>query len=257
MTAHPLGAITDAEIDAFRRDGVICLRGLFDAEWVEHLRAAVEHDLAPFRGLRRSVETSPAAEIAVRTMRSHEANVLCDPLFVKAPGAAAKTHGTMTARTGPYRPVVAGAGPADPVDLVRARRRDGRAERGRSPQTFAPLGQRIPADPFGWRHRGLQGAARRNAARQRRPVERTRQHPQRGVRRHGAGDCRLHHGLTMHGAPGNAGSTRRRRAFATRWSGDAVVCAPHEGPARITIDEPACRVGEPIGCAVFPRLWPR
>jgi len=35
------------------------------------------------------------------------------------------------------------------------------------------------------------------------------------------------------------------------------VYAPREGQARITIDEPTCRVGEPIDGAVFPCLWPR
>lgn len=72
-----------------------------------------------------------------------------------------------------------------------------------------------------------------------------------------AGDCLLHHSMTVHGAPGNASATQRRRAYATRWTGDDVVYAPREGQARITIDEPTCRVGEPIDGAVFPCLWPR
>ncbi len=53
MNAHPLAAITDTQVDAFWRDGVICLRGLFDAEWVEHVRAAVEDNLARLGPLAR------------------------------------------------------------------------------------------------------------------------------------------------------------------------------------------------------------
>ena len=91
MNSHPLAPIPDADVDAFWRDGVICLRGLFDAEWIEHMRDAVEDDLAhpgPLAreyatkagqrflgdigawavkpGLRKYVEESPAAEIAAR-----------------------------------------------------------------------------------------------------------------------------------------------------------------------------------------------
>ena len=46
MNSHPLAPILDAEVDAFWRDGVACLRGLFDAEWIAHMRDAVEEDLA-------------------------------------------------------------------------------------------------------------------------------------------------------------------------------------------------------------------
>jgi hypothetical protein len=38
--------ITLSDVAAYDRDGVVCLRDLFDAAWVERLRAAVEHDLA-------------------------------------------------------------------------------------------------------------------------------------------------------------------------------------------------------------------
>jgi ectoine hydroxylase-related dioxygenase (phytanoyl-CoA dioxygenase family) len=72
-----------------------------------------------------------------------------------------------------------------------------------------------------------------------------------------AGPCLLHHAMTVHGTRGNASSTQRRRADATRWTGDDVAYAPREGQAAITIDKPTCVPGEPIDCAVFHRLWPR
>ena len=103
MNTHPLNAIPDADVDAFWRDGVICLRGLFDADWIEHMRAAVEDDgehpgpLAReyatkegqrFLGdigawavkpmLRKYAEESPAAEIAPRLLRSRRGNVRYD-----------------------------------------------------------------------------------------------------------------------------------------------------------------------------------
>lgn len=53
-------------------------------------------------GLRRCVETSPAAEIAARMLKSHKANFLYDQLFVKEPGTAARTPWH---QDGPYWPV--------------------------------------------------------------------------------------------------------------------------------------------------------
>ena len=38
--------ITDADVAAYERDGVVCLRRAFDPIWVERMRAAVERDLA-------------------------------------------------------------------------------------------------------------------------------------------------------------------------------------------------------------------
>jgi len=38
--------ISDADVAAYRRDGVVCLRGQFDARWIERIRGAIERDLA-------------------------------------------------------------------------------------------------------------------------------------------------------------------------------------------------------------------
>ena len=111
MNPHPLHPIPDADVETFWRDGVICLRGLFDAEWIEFMREAVQDDLdhpgplareyakaegQRFLGdigawavkpmLRRYVQESPAVEIAARMLKSRKVNFLYDQLFVKEPG---------------------------------------------------------------------------------------------------------------------------------------------------------------------------
>jgi ectoine hydroxylase-related dioxygenase (phytanoyl-CoA dioxygenase family) len=40
MNRHPLQPITRQHVDDYQRDGVICLRGMFDAEWIDLLRKA-------------------------------------------------------------------------------------------------------------------------------------------------------------------------------------------------------------------------
>jgi ectoine hydroxylase-related dioxygenase (phytanoyl-CoA dioxygenase family) len=276
VNAHPLAPIPDADVDAFWRDGVICLRGLFDADWIEHMRDAVEDDLAhpgPLAreyatkagqrflgdigawavkpGLRRYVEESPAAEIAARMLKSRKVNFLYDQLFVKEPGTAAVTPWH---QDGPYWPVkgdqilsiwlalddvtVESSG----VEYIKGSHRWGREFRpvhfGGDTEAYKMLpGETLPDID------ALRKAPGNTLAIVNWDMK--------------AGDCLLHHCMTVHGAPGNASSTQRRRAYATRWTGDDVVYAPRTGQASITIDTPTCSPGEPIDCAVFPRLWPR
>lgn len=276
MNAHPLDTIPDADVDAFWRDGVICLRGLFDADWIEHMRDAVEDDLAnpgPLAreyatkagqrflgdigawavkpGLRKYVEESPAAEIAARMLRSRKVNFLYDQLFVKEPGTAAVTPWH---QDGPYWPVkgdqilsiwlalddvtVESSG----VEYIKGSHRWGREFRpihfGGDTEAYKMMPGEILPD-----------------------IDALRKEPGNTLQIVNwdmkAGDCLLHHCMTVHGAPGNASSTQRRRAYATRWTGDDVVYAPRNGQASITIDKPTIQPGEPIDCAVFPRLWPR
>ena len=97
---------------AYRRDGVVCLRRAFDASWIESLREIVPAALAPdnadleqysdgFSGemdcgrkypeVQDFVFSSPCAELAARVIGSASLNFFYDFLFVKEPGAAART----------------------------------------------------------------------------------------------------------------------------------------------------------------------
>ena len=42
---HPQRPIVAGDVEAYQRDGVVCLRAAFDPPWVERMRAAVERDL--------------------------------------------------------------------------------------------------------------------------------------------------------------------------------------------------------------------
>ena len=110
--------ITDEEIATYRQDGVVCLRGLFDDEWVERMRTAADRSLdqpsemaiemAEAQGdegrfffdtfvwrsnamCRRFVFESPAAEIAGRLMASSRVNLFFDQWLIKEPGTETPT----------------------------------------------------------------------------------------------------------------------------------------------------------------------
>ncbi len=71
------------------------------------------------------------------------------------------------------------------------------------------------------------------------------------------GDCLVFHGLMVHGAAGNLSPTRRRRALATNWAGDDATYGARPGYARPRFEGHGLAPGDPMACAMFPRVWPR
>lgn len=108
--------VGDADIDAFARDGAVCLRGAF-TDWLDVLVAGVERNLrepGPYAAentsggetgrffddycnweripeFREVVRSSPAAEIAARIMRSKSAQFFHDHVLIKEPGTSKPT----------------------------------------------------------------------------------------------------------------------------------------------------------------------
>lgn len=74
------------------------------------------------------------------------------------------------------------------------------------------------------------------------------------------GDVLLHHPRTVHGSPANVAS-RRRRGLATMYTGDDVRFRPRPASADANtaltghVPKPDLAPGDPIDCALFPRVW--
>jgi ectoine hydroxylase-related dioxygenase (phytanoyl-CoA dioxygenase family) len=67
------------------------------------------------------------------------------------------------------------------------------------------------------------------------------------------GDCTVHHGLIVHGSPGNQSLQNRRRAHISRWAGDDVIFSPREGLQEMP-PLPELADGDPIDSELFPRI---
>ena len=109
MNRTPLRPITSEDAAAYERDGVVCLRRVFDREWIELLlplarRLAVDDEdfgLLPHRPLNFMSRTMPAfrdlaldsplGEACGRTMGSRTVRFLFDQIFAKPPQSTAKT----------------------------------------------------------------------------------------------------------------------------------------------------------------------
>ncbi len=265
--------VRDADIDAYRRDGAVCLHGAFEEHWIEGLRQAVEKDKAEpgpmvrhntpegepgeffvdfqlwqrWPEARAFVYESPAAEMMAQFMGSSTVAFYHDHLLVKEPGTEAPSpwHHDQ-----PYYPVdgdmVASIWlPLDPVpraislEVIAGSHRWGKRFR---PKYFNTDNTVLTADD------GFTDMPDIEAERGSHEILTWEMEP---------GDCIVFHSLVVHGAPGNPENKRRRRAYATRWLGEDARYASRPGKISPPLEGHGLVPGDPMTCEMFPRVWPR
>lgn len=109
MNRHPVIPITDDDVETYNRDGVVCIRKLFDQDWVDMLlpivrRLVIDKErmgllpTAPLRNPGRMIEEvrqfsffSPLGEAAGRILQSKEIRYFFEEFFAKAPQSSEKT----------------------------------------------------------------------------------------------------------------------------------------------------------------------
>lgn len=261
-------AVSDDMVETFERDGVVLLPGVF-RPWVDGIRVAIEQNKAApswrertyrpddgsapffqdycvwqtFHGYRALVAESPMAELAACLMRSKTARVFHDHILVKEPGNSVATpwHHDQ-----PYYLVEAPRSvsfwvPVDPVPRARSieyiagshrwgksfqpKRFDGTALYAGDQSESVPdiESHRDELDIRGW------------------DVE--------------AGDAIAFSFSTLHGAPANASSTRRR-VISVRWVGDGAYFVVRPGTTSPAFPGLEYEDGAPFEGEQFPQLYP-
>jgi ectoine hydroxylase-related dioxygenase (phytanoyl-CoA dioxygenase family) len=270
MTTDDPQPLTDADVDAFERDGVVCLRGVF-APWVELLRAGVERNIAApsadariYDGAagkgrhfgdycnwqripeyRRFIFESPAAAIAARLMRTRTVRLFHEHVLVKEPECDVPTpwHHDQ-----PYYSVD-GSQTCSlwiPLDDV---------PRDTAPEFVAGShrwGKRFRPDRFNNTplnaDDGLEPVPDIDGNRDRCDI--------RGWAM-AAGDAVGFSFLTLHGAPANRQERNRRRAFSLRLVGDDARWAVRPGVTSPTFHAVRLAHGAVLDAPEFPRLFPQ
>lgn len=277
MTASTLFPL-DAMV-AYERDGVICLRGAFSAEWVELACRGIEHNIAQPSPLFRNLGTSdggflsdiwarryipeferfcmesPAAAIAAQALRSNPVRLVQDTWFSKLPGASARTpwhHDTAIA--GPFCSIWVALDPTPrdaSLEFVAGSHGWGGTLMPRS--YFARGGD--AAERFYTEFHGDAGRDQGPGFGQVPDIEADRDAYDIIGWELQPGDCVLFDARTLHGAPGNH-LERPLRRFVTRWITDESVLAPHGkdviGALAAAGLQAELEVGKPIRGPLFP-----
>ncbi len=268
MADSPFRTITPEERETYARDGIVCLKGFIKPDWVEHLRQATEDEMADpgpmvldltrdgggrFFGntfvwhhrpaFERFVKESPAAEVAASILGSSKVNVLFDQLLVKEPGTE---QPTMWHHDATYWPVAGDqvmtmwialdhvTPDSGAVEYIKGSHRWGIRYKARSFTGDDRYKEDLPEIP---------------------DIDAEREKYDFAVFDMEPGDLTLHHGLTVHGAPGNS-TQRRRRAYILRWCGDDVTYNPRPN-IQPMLREPDIAAGAPLDSDLFPRIWTR
>ena len=269
LPTKPLRTVTAAEREAYERDGVVCLRGIFPGEWLEFLASATEEAMANpgphaedyerddgsgrFFGdlemagrlpsFRRFALESPAAEIAGRIMGATRINFFYDQLLVKEPGTSARTpwHQDQPYWAVSGRQVCSLWLPLDPVP------EEVSVEFVCGSHRWPEYNPAHFADGSGYAGTGLPPLPDIEAERDRHRIAGFELQP---------GDLLAFQAMIVHGAPGNSG-THRRRAVSTRWTGDDARYCVRPGEVAIPTADPGLRHGDRMDCERFPLAWVR
>lgn len=258
-----------ADIETYRRDGSICLRGYFD-DWVERLRRGVERNIAEpgplytehklddgqgrffedycnwerIHEYKDFVLHSPAAEIAGHLMGSRAVQIFHEHVLVKEPGT---TKSTIWHHDMPYycvrgQQVISLWLALDPV-----------------PQAVCPefvAGSHLwgslyyprlfdDGSNYDYKDTGYETVPDIDAERDAHRILSWDLEP---------GDALLFHFLTLHAAPGNMGGGRRR-GFSTRWLGDDACFAERLGTTSPPYPGIGLRDGDRMREDWFPVVW--
>jgi len=275
---HP---ISEADIHTYERDGVVCIRGQFDADLlakslalcVDHstktavsLVAADDADGGPGRtivsshmartspGFMDIVANSPAAEIAARLMVVPDVRYLYDQLFIKEPGTTAPTdwHHDL-----PFWPFDGNDIASVWIALTPVNRDNSGLVYVAGSHKWNTLYRPDPAPP---RQNFLKGGSGDLP-----PCPAFHKEFDNPEYRFVSwdmepGDCLVHHPLTVHGAGPNASLEQRRVALSIRYfGGDAKWAAPRTS---FTVPGTEHEVGLKRGAFpanedVFPVIWRR
>jgi len=261
-----------AAAQQFARDGVVVMRGVLNAAWLQHLIAALGEALAhptplaqnlagprggafhsdmylssAFASFREFATRSPVGELGARMLGVDHVTLFNDELLVKEPGTPQETpwHHDM-----PYWPLGGDSVCSVWFPLDRVTRHVGALEFVRGSHTwgrrFHPRNFDSGCDrPTDEREDSLQGFIASDPEQ----VTTTEADP---------GDCVVFHALTLHRAFGNTLPDARRRAVVLRVVGPGVVYQPRPRTIPL-IWAPALVPGSPLGTdrELFPRLWPR
>jgi len=260
----PIRSITQSEIETFAQDGVVCLRQFFDAETVEVLRDMAEENTrnpspmavdasqggsgrffgdtfvwAHHPQLKDFVWSSPAADMAAAVLKSDKINVIFDQFLIKNPGTSTRTlwHHDQT-----YWPVAGDQVATMWIALDPVTDRTGAVEYIKGSHKWGLRFKAVSFKDKDLYKEDLPDVPDVDANRDQFDFIQYEMEP---------GDCTLHHGLTLHGAPGNSSPTQKRRAYIIRWAGDDVTYDPRPN-LQPMLRGPGIAPGAPLDCELFP-----
>ncbi len=268
MNAPAPSIITEQVIEDFERDGVARIEGVF-SPWVEGIKEAIEQNKsnpswrertyhpqdgsapffqdycvwAKFPGYKALVAESPMAGIAAQLMRSRTARIFHDHILVKEPGNSVATpwhHDQPYYLVGGTQTVSLWV-PVDPVPRERCIEYVAASHLWR--KDFRPV-----------RFNGVALYPRDRSApvpdiESKRAVSDIRSWDMQ------PGDAIAFHFRTLHGAPANA-STARRRVISVRWVGDDARYIQRAGKTSPFFPELEYEDGAPFEGEQFPVLYP-
>jgi len=264
-------ALCKGQIDTFRNDGVVCLRGLFKKHWLESLAVGVEKnftDPGPFNTVytdkdspggfyddycnwtrieeyRDFIMNSPAGEIAAQLMESDVARIYHEHVLVKEPGTKEETpwHHDL-----PYYGVDGNQLcsiwlPLDPVpqtacpEFVVGSHANGKMY---YPRLF------LTSENYAEGIEGFETMPDIDAERDKLDIKSWDLE---------LGDCIVFHMRTLHGAPPTEGLKSRRRGFSTRWIGADATFAERAWKTSPPYPEVKLKHGDAMDHASFPVVW--
>jgi ectoine hydroxylase-related dioxygenase (phytanoyl-CoA dioxygenase family) len=266
-------AVADLDIDAFQRDGAVCLRKLISPHEIELLRSGIDANLAhpsprakvasrpddpgwfiedfcnwqANESYRRFIFDSRLGAAAAALMRSRTARLYHDHMLTKEPGT--RQH-TPWHQDQPYYNIEGRQNcsfwiPVDPVSRASTLELVAGSHLGPwlMPRSF------MDAQAKWFPEGSLRDLPDIEAQRQEQPILGWEIEP---------GDVVCFHMLTLHAAPGVEGK-RRRRVFSVRFLGDDAIHAPRSWRTSPEFPElaDALPAGAKMHHPLFPLLWPR